>query len=142
VAFAMVVAYGGMRLFIPPPHVWVDRQGTAQQPMVPPAQRTENKETARARKITPKAPKSHGDSGKRTNNPALLAEGDKSFPTRFQSLMYCDQISCPGAMEVIRVQLPSPVMGLTPTSARMGGAVSADILVGPDGIARGIRVVE
>jgi hypothetical protein len=45
-------------------------------------------------------------------------------------------------MEIIRVQLPSPVMGLTPTSARMGGAVSADILVGPDGIARGIRVVE
>ena len=141
-AFAVVVAYGGMRLFIPHPHVWVNRQGTAQQPMVPPAQRTENKETARAHKITPKAPKSHGDSGKRTNNPALLAEGDKSFPTRFQSLMYCDQISCPGAMEVIRVQLPSPVMGLTPTSARIGGAVSADILVGPDGIARGIRVVE
>jgi hypothetical protein len=56
--------------------------------------------------------------------------------------MYCDQISCSDSMDVIRVQLPSPVMGITPASARMGGVVSADVLVGPDGIARGIRVVE
>ncbi len=142
VAFAVVVAYGGMLLFIPRPRVWEDRQGTALQPMVPQAQRIANKETARAQKITRKAPKSLAGSVKRENDAASLAKRDNSFPTRFQSLMYCDQISCPGAMEVIRVQLPSPVLGLTPASARANGAVSADVLVGPDGIARGIRVVE
>ncbi len=142
VAFAVVVACGGMLLFIPRQHLWVDRPGTVRQSIATQAQGTENRETAQTQIITRKAPKSHGDSGKRANHSALLAEGDNSFPTRFQSLMYCDQISCPEAMEVIRLRLPSPVMGLTPTSARMGGAVSADVLVGPDGIARGIRVVE
>ncbi len=140
-AFAVVVAYGGTLLFIPRQHVWVDRQDTARQPVVPQAQRMANKETARTQEITRKAPRSDGDSVKRAN-PASLAERDNSFPARFQSLMYCDQISCPGAMDVIRVQLPSPVLGLTPASARTNGAVSADVLVGPDGIARGIRVVE
>ena len=142
VAFAVVVAYGGMLLFIPRQHVWIDRQGAIRPPMLPQAPTTANKERTRAQIVTRNAPKSHGDSVKRANRPASFAEEDKSFPTRFQSLMYCDQISCPGAMQVIRVRLPSPVMGLTPASARMDGAVSADVLVGPDGIARGIRVVE
>jgi hypothetical protein len=142
VAFAVVVVYGGALLLILCQHVWVDRQDTVRQPIAPQAQGTANKETARTQIVTRKPPKSPGDSSKRANSPALVAEGDNSFPTRFQSLMYCDQISCPGAMEVIRVQLSSPVMGLTPSSARMDGAVSADVLVGPDGIVRGIRVVE
>ena len=143
VAFAVAVAYGAMLLFIPGQHAWVDRQDTVRQPMVAPVQGTADKEAARARIATRKALKSRGGSAKHANHLVLLAEKDKSPPIRFQSLMYCDQISCPGAMEVIRVQLPSPVMGLTPTSSgRMGAAVSADVLVGPDGIARGIRVVE
>jgi hypothetical protein len=141
-AFAAVVAYEGMLLFIARQHVWVDRPATVRQSMAPEAKEMASKETARTQIITRKVPGSHGDSGKRANNPAPLAEKDNSLPTRFQSLMYCDQISCAGAMDVIRVQLPSPVMGVTPTSPRMGGAVSADVLVGPDGIARGIRVVE
>ena len=141
VAFAIIVAYGGMLLFIGQ-HVRVDRQGTVRQPVAPQAQKTANKETARAQIITRKAAKSYGGSGKRANNRALRAEGDSSFPARFQSLMYCDQISCPGAMEVIRVQLRSPVLGVTPASTRTDGIVFADVLVGSDGIARGIRVVE
>lgn len=141
VAFAVVVAYGGTLLFIPRQRIWIDRQDTARQPVVPPTQRMANKETTRAQEITRKAPRSHGDSVNRANA-ASVAERNNSFPTRFQSLMYCDQISCPGAMDVIRVRLPSPVLGLTPASARTNGAVSAEVLVGPDGIARGIRVVE
>ncbi|HWY02546.1 MAG TPA: hypothetical protein VNX60_02665 [Candidatus Acidoferrum sp.] len=142
VAFALVVAYGGALLVIPRQHVEVRRQYTVRQSTAPQAQATANKETAPAQIVTRKAPKPYGDSGKRANNRALPAEGDYSFPTRFQSLMYCDQISCSDTMDVIRVQLPSPVMGITPASARMGRVVSADVLVGPDGIARGIRVVE
>ncbi len=45
-------------------------------------------------------------------------------------------------MEVIRVQLPSSVTGLAAASTSANGAVFADVLVGPDGIARGIRIVE
>jgi hypothetical protein len=60
----------------------------------------------------------------------------------FRSLMYCDELSCGGAMQLIRVQLPSPGAALTPLSAAARGPVLADVLVGPDGVARGIRVVQ
>jgi len=65
-----------------------------------------------------------------------------SLPAGFRSLMYCDQLSCAEAMEVIRVQLPTSIAGLIPGSSATGDAVFADVLVGPDGIARGIRIVE
>src|SRR5438552_14365021 len=84
VAFAVVVAYGGMLLFIPRPRVWEDRQGTALQPMVP--QRIANKETAREQKITRKARKSLAGSVKRQTDAASLAKRDNSFPTRFQKI--------------------------------------------------------
>ena len=61
----------------------------------------------------------------------------------FRSLMYCDELSCSDAMEMIRLQLPAsfvtrPMPGLAPAN----GVVTADVLVGPDGIARGIRIEE
>jgi hypothetical protein len=65
-----------------------------------------------------------------------------SLPAGFRSLMYCDQLSCAEAMEVIRVQLPTSIAGLTPGSTATNDVVFADVLVGPDGIARGIRIVE
>ena len=71
-----------------------------------------------------------------------VAEIDENLPAKFQSLMYCDQISCPGAMEVIRMQFPPPLLGLAPRSGAANGLISADVLVGQDGIARGIRVIE
>jgi hypothetical protein len=55
--------------------------------------------------------------------------------------MYCDELSCGGAMDVIRVQLPASTAALAPALSS-GGPVFADVLVGSDGIARGIRVVE
>ena len=60
----------------------------------------------------------------------------------FQSLMYCDELSCSGVMDVIRVQVPSANVALRFDSSAAGGTVVADVLVGPDGIARGIRIVE
>ena len=142
VAFAVVVAYGGMLLFVPRQHGWPYRRVTAVQPTVSQAPLTVGKEMTRPPRLARKAPKPRGASIKSKNQPISVAEQNNSLPTRFQSLMYCDQISCPSAMDVIRVQLPSPVLGLTPASALMTGFVSADVLVGPDGIARGIRVVE
>jgi hypothetical protein len=60
----------------------------------------------------------------------------------FRSLMYCDPISCGGAMQLIRVQLPSSAAAFEPGAALPNGAIYADVLVGSDGIARGIRVVQ
>ena len=80
-------------------------------------------------------------SAKHRRHTATIAQGNSPFPTSFQSLMYCDQLSCPGAMDVIRVKLPSPVLGVM-AAGRSSGLVSAEILVGQDGIARGIRLVE
>jgi hypothetical protein len=59
----------------------------------------------------------------------------------FRSLMYCDVLSCGGAMQLIRVQLPSSAAAFEPAAASPYGAIYADVLVGSDGIARGIRVV-
>jgi len=59
----------------------------------------------------------------------------------FRSLMYCDALSCAGAMQLIRVQLPSSTAAFEPAAASPYGAIYADVLVGSDGFARGIRVV-
>lgn len=63
------------------------------------------------------------------------------IPDDFRGLMYCDELSCGGAMDMIRVQLPSSMIA-RPNLAfrRTSGPVSADVLIGPDGIARGIRI--
>ena len=60
----------------------------------------------------------------------------------FRSLMYCDALSCGGDMQLIRVQLPSSAAAFEPAAAAPYGAIYADVLVGSDGIARGIRVVQ
>jgi hypothetical protein len=65
-----------------------------------------------------------------------------SLPSGFQSLMYCDQLSCAGTMDVIRMQLPASAADSMPASGTGNGTVLADVLVGADGIARGIRIVE
>jgi hypothetical protein len=72
--------------------------------------------------------------------PSVATLGN-SLPVGFHSLMYCDELSCSGAMEMIRVQLPSS-SAFTSPSGRTNDVVFADVLVGSDGIARGIRIVE
>jgi hypothetical protein len=143
ISFAVIVAYGGLLLFIPNQRGSVDPHLRAQQSMVAPKSVTAVKgEMAGSQKSARNRAKSVHALAKRTKHLAPVAEQDPLFPTRFQSLMYCDQFSCPGAMDVIHLRLPGPVLGVTPASARANGLVSAYVLVGPDGIARGIRVVE
>ena len=45
-------------------------------------------------------------------------------------------------MQLIRVQLPSSAAAFDPAAGSSDGAIYADVLVGADGIARGIRVVQ
>jgi hypothetical protein len=60
----------------------------------------------------------------------------------FRSLIYCDELSCGGLLAVIRVQLPASDVAHTPASNSPSDTVLADVLVGSDGIARGIRIVQ
>jgi hypothetical protein len=63
-----------------------------------------------------------------------------SRPATFRSLMYCDELSCGEGLDIIRVQLPASVTAFAP-GPDSSGPVFADVLVGDDGIARGIRIV-
>ena len=58
----------------------------------------------------------------------------------FRSLMYCDELSCDGGMDVVRIELPTLLPEL-PGTSRRPRTISADVLVGADGFARGIRIV-
>lgn len=78
----------------------------------------------------------------RRAQPAVSANATPSLSDGFRSLMYCDQMSCAEAMQVIRVQLANSFAEPMQTSASNNGVVFADVLVGRDGIARGIRIVE
>jgi hypothetical protein len=60
----------------------------------------------------------------------------------FRSLMYCDELSCGGLLTVVRVEVPASDVALTPASNSASDMVVADVLVGSDGIARGIRIVQ
>jgi hypothetical protein len=140
VIFAILVAYSGMLLFTPAQFNLVGRQDTVQQRTT--SLSTAAYERTTRAKISRKDLRFHRHSVKQANAAVPFAERDHPFPTRFQSLMYCDQLSCPGAMDLIRVQLPSPVLGVTPASSRTNEIVFAEVLVGSDGIVRGIRVVE
>jgi hypothetical protein len=78
--------------------------------------------------------------------PAPLTENSSTeaasmgLPPDFRNLMYCDQLSCSGAMEVIRMNLPASSLGMALPS-RTSNVVAADVVVGADGVARAIRIV-
>jgi hypothetical protein len=77
---------------------------------------------------------------KKSSPPPAISHDQSSFPSGFTSLMYCDQLSCAGDMEIVRVQLSPSMVGLPPIRTDAAGTIVADVLVGPDGIARGIRL--
>jgi len=99
-----------------------------------------NKLTADGETIHPLRRQSptHRTRHRETGSPVM----SNSLPSGFQSLMYCDQLSCAGTMDVIRMQLPASAADSMPASGTGNGTVLADVLVGADGIARGIRIVE
>lgn len=145
-AFAAVVAYGAIVFFMPRSSTgWANGKSRTPVGQAPVGQ-TPLPARAEPQVSPPTETAQPHRSPRRTPDPgeSLRAAADRedAFPPAFRSLLYCDQISCPGAMEVIRVELPAPVLGLAQAPARNGGTVSADVLVGADGIARGIRVVE
>jgi hypothetical protein len=81
------------------------------------------------------------DAVKRTQSAVSSTSMGDSIPEGFRSLMYCDELSCGGAMDVVRIELQPSDVGLMATAQQDRNAISADVLVGADGIARGIRIV-
>jgi hypothetical protein len=71
---------------------------------------------------------------------ASAEAASNTLPPDFRNLMYCDQLSCSGAMDVIRVNFPASALGMA-SPLRTSNVVAADVVVGPDGVARAIRIV-
>jgi len=63
-----------------------------------------------------------------------------TLPPDFRSLVYCDELSCSGPMDVIRMNLPASALGVS-SPLRTNNVVAADVVVGADGVARAIRIV-
>jgi hypothetical protein len=141
VAFA-VVAAGAVLLFISAQRSSVDRVSTKGRSVMAPLPLARANSQSAALEPVRKKPNSIVKSAKHATPTIPVALPENWSSSGFQALMYCDQLSCPGAMDVIRVQLPSAAVAFGPTSSKASDFVYADVLVGPDGIARGIRVVE
>jgi hypothetical protein len=94
------------------------------------------KSPAHRRNVTTSRPQFSGSKG-----PPAPVVANSSFAAGFQNLMYCDLLSCAGALEVIRMELPAASVNRDLTAQQRNGIVLADVLVGSDGIARAIRIV-
>jgi hypothetical protein len=142
VAFAVAVAYAAIAFFAPgEPAGWASRQRGA-PPAQAPAPISANKEIPPRHRTSRKPREATQARAHRGEMQAMEGTAGSTLSPTFQSLVYCDQISCPGALEIIRLQLSSPALGITAEPGRQNRIISADVLVGADGIARGIRVVE
>jgi hypothetical protein len=69
-----------------------------------------------------------------------VAQSASSTWPGYSNLMYCDPMVCSGPMQVVHIKVPvgqvKPNLGQT-----VGNAfVNAEVVVGPDGVARAIRV--
>ena len=91
---------------------------------------------------TVSSPKTRRSFARQPRRATQVATTKGSASEDFRSLMYCDVLSCGGAMQLIRVQLPSSAAAFEEAAASPDKAIYADVLVGSDGIARGIRVVQ
>ncbi len=79
-------------------------------------------------------------------SPARANDGQETVvadASGYVPLVYCDEINCGTPGDVVRVELPAsslPMMGLV--SDNRTGPVRADVVIGEDGIARAIRLVD
>jgi hypothetical protein len=139
VAAAVVVAQEEMTLFFPGNNGAIGEQPPAAQTTNPPP--VANPATS-TRVMGEKSPPKQLVARTHAYPPAVASRREPDlFSPAFRSLLYCDAISCGGAMDVIRVELPSSVLR-SPQASTDATVVSADVLVGSDGIARAIRIVE
>ncbi len=60
----------------------------------------------------------------------------------YSDLMYCDPVVCSGPMQVVRIKVPVGQVkpGAGKNGSNSNSFVNAEVVVGPDGVARAIRV--
>jgi hypothetical protein len=58
----------------------------------------------------------------------------------YSNLMYCDPLVCSGPMPVVRIRVPARQVSPDANPGTGDGYVNADVVIGPDGVARAIRV--
>ena len=93
-----------------------------------------------ASKSAPASPHPNRRSARNATQASALAANRRiPQPVDFNGLMYCDSLTCSEDMEIIRMQLPAPPAQSPDAAAQ--NPVYADVIVGPDGIARGYRIV-
>ena len=98
--------------------------------------------TAITQKKNPALPSSENQQIAAERSADSNSSASDPLPVGFRSLMYCDALSCGGPMQMIRVELPPAAAGLAPGTISTSEVVYADVLIGPDGIARGIRILK
>jgi len=132
-----IVLFGSRKAPSPPVSPKVQSQPivVAPQPQSPAKAETERPRSAK--KIAPHARRKITVPSSDIASPEAA---QNTLPPDFRNLMYCDQLSCSGAMEVIRMNLPASALGMSSPS-RTSSVVAADVVVGPDGVARAIRIL-
>jgi len=58
----------------------------------------------------------------------------------YSNLMYCDPVVCSGPMPVVHIKVPVQPGAPNAQPGSSDGFVNADVVIGPDGVARAIRV--
>ncbi len=140
-AVALVIA---ATLFVSRPHKAIDAhvQPVPVEQVAPVSQSQHEQIAAMPRKekhapiATAKRPHITAEQRSSAPAPAVLQASSQEF----RSLMYCDELSCDGGMDVVRIELPA-LLPEPPGASRTLRTISADVLVGADGFARGIRIV-
>ena len=67
------------------------------------------------------------------------AASDDLPVAQFDSLLYCDPFSCGDPMQVIRLEMPAASVGRAYRPLARNGFVSAELIVGADGLTRAVR---
>ena len=69
-----------------------------------------------------------------------VAKSASSTWPGYSNLMYCDPVVCSGPMQVVHIKVPAGQVKPNAGESVGNGFVNADVVVGPDGVARAIRV--
>jgi hypothetical protein len=79
-------------------------------------------------------------SGAASGTASSMAQSASSTWPGYSNLMYCDPVVCSGPMQVVHIKVPVGQVNPNLGQAVGNGFVNAEVVVGPDGVARAIRV--
>jgi hypothetical protein len=75
-----------------------------------------------------------------TGQASSVAQSASSTWPGYSNLMYCDPVVCSGPMQVVHIKVPVGQVKPDVGQSTSNSYVNAEVVVGPDGVARAIRV--